>query len=33
METKAIKVSLTNYKRLTDIGYENESFNDIISKV
>lgn len=33
METKAIRVSLLNHKRLTDIGHENDSFNDIISKV
>ena len=33
METKAIRVSLLNHKRLTDIGHKNDSFNDIISKV
>ena len=33
METKAIRVSLLNHKRLADIGHKNDSFNDIISKV
>ena len=33
METKAIRVSLLNHERLADIGHENDSFNDIISKV
>lgn len=33
METKAIRVSLLNHKRLGDIGHKNDSFNDIISKV
>lgn len=33
METKAVRVSLINHKRLADIGHKNDSFNDIISKV
>ncbi len=33
METKAIRVSLTNHERLADIGHKNDSFNDIISKL
>lgn len=33
METKAIRVSVLNHKRLADIGHKNDSFNDIISKV
>ena len=33
METKAIRISLLNHERLTDIGHKNDSFNDIISKV
>lgn len=33
METKAIRVSLLNHKRLADIGQKNDSFNDIISKI
>ena len=33
METKAIRVSLSNHKKLADIGHKNDSFNDIISKV
>ena len=33
METKAIRVSLLNHKRLADIGHKSDSFNDIISKV
>ncbi|MBE6494453.1 MAG: hypothetical protein E7Z84_07615 [Methanosphaera stadtmanae] len=33
METKLVRVSLSNHKRLANIGHENDSFNDIISKV
>ena len=33
METKAIRVSLVNHKRLADIGHKTDSFNDIISKL
>lgn len=33
METKAIRVSLLNHKKLADIGHKNDSFNNIISKV
>lgn len=33
METKAIRVSLLNHKRLADIGHKNDSFNDIITKI
>ena len=33
METKSIRVSLSNHERLADIGHKNDSFNDIISKV
>ena len=33
METKAIRVSLLNHKRLADIGHKSNSFNDIISNV
>ena len=33
METKDIRVSLLNHERLADIGHENDSFNDITSKV
>lgn len=33
METKAIRVSLSNHARLADIGHKNDSFNDIITKV
>lgn len=33
METKAIRVSLLNHQRLSDIGHKSDSFNDIISKV
>jgi len=33
METKAIRVSISNHQRLADIGHKNDSFNDIISKV
>ena len=33
METKAVRVSLINHKRLADIGHKTDSFNDIISKV
>ena len=33
METKAIRVSLSNHARLADKGHKNDSFNDIISKL
>ena len=33
METKTIRVSLLNHKRLVDIGHKTDSFNDIITKV
>lgn len=33
METKSIRVSLLNHERLAEIGHENDSFNDIITKV
>lgn len=33
MKTKAIRVSLLNHERLSDIGHKNDSFNDIISKI
>ena len=33
METKAIRVSISNHKRLVDIGHKNDSFNDIITKL
>ena len=33
METKAIRVSLVNHKRLADLGHKNDSFNDIIPKL
>ena len=33
METKAIRVSLSNHERLADIGHKNDSFNDIITKL
>ena len=29
METKAVRVSLNNHKRLSDIGKKNDTFNDI----
>ena len=33
MESKSIRVSLSNYERLVDIGHKNDSFNDIISRL
>lgn len=33
MQTKAIRVSLSNHERLADIGHKTDSFNDIITKV
>ena len=33
METKAIRVSVSNHQRLADIGHKNDSFNDVISKI
>ena len=33
MNTKAIRVSIVNYVRLHRIGHEDDSFDDIISKV
>lgn len=33
METKAIRVSLINHERLSNIGHKKDSFNDIISRV
>ena len=33
METKSIRVSISNYERLADLGHKNDSFNDIITKV
>lgn len=33
METKAIRVSLKNHERLSDIGHKKDSFNDIITRV
>ena len=33
METKAIRVSISNHERLADIGHKNDSFNDIITRV
>lgn len=33
METKAVRVSLINPKRLADIGHKTDSFNDTITKV
>ena len=33
MKTKAINISLVNHERLSALGHENDSFNDIISKL
>lgn len=33
MENKAIRVSLLNHERLTNLGHKNDSFNDIITKL
>ena len=33
MEEKEIKISLSNYKKLKKIGKDDESFDDIISKL
>ena len=33
METKSIRVSISNYERLADFGHKKDSFNDIITKV
>ena len=33
MENKAIRFSLLNHERLTNLGHKNDSFNDIITKL
>ncbi len=33
MENKAIRISLLNHERLTNLGHKNDSFNDIITKL
>jgi len=33
LENKAIRISLLNHERLTNLGHKNDSFNDIITKL